>query len=134
VAIVGGDFNAVSCRQMRVSQRALDAADHALRLFELDSARCSHVGCALRPARAGEDGHASADEGAGVGPLKRVMHDNDVLLRGTSSSATLGIVPPLGIQSVVWGGNTKYPKVVFIDLWGIGDCSPPSVFSLLCGV
>jgi len=54
VAIVGGDFNAVSCRQMRVSQRALDAADHALRSFELDSARCSHIGCALRPARPGE--------------------------------------------------------------------------------
>ena len=80
MAIVGGDFNAVSCRQMRVSQRALDAADHALRSFELDSARCSHVGCALRPARAGEEGHANADEGAGAGPLKRVMHDNDARL------------------------------------------------------
>ena len=67
-------------------------------------------------------------------PATRRRISRPLMLRGTSSSATSGIVPPLGIQSVVWGGNTKYPKVVFIDLWGIGDCSPLSVFSPLCGV
>ena len=61
MAIIGGDFNAVPCRQMRASQPPLDAADFVFRAWEPTAAWCVHPCCAPPPA------HAASSQEDGTG-------------------------------------------------------------------